>query len=65
VRIIKLGIKSNCVQIDVTAIARGRLGKCPTQLDNDTSGITWLVGFIQENIQRLYHEIVETEAPRQ
>jgi hypothetical protein len=60
--IVKLGENGNPIQVDETAIARGKLLECPSVLSDDTSGITWLVGFIEENTNRFYYEIVENRS---
>lgn len=35
------------VQVDETAICKGKLLGCPSQISDDTSGVTWLVGFVE------------------
>jgi hypothetical protein len=46
--IIKLGVEGKAVQVDETAICRGVLFNCLSQLPDDTKGITWFVGIIEE-----------------
>ncbi|KAI5151444.1 hypothetical protein ENBRE01_2144, partial [Enteropsectra breve] len=55
---LKLGNDSLGVQVDETAICHGSLPNCPSQLDDDFPGITWLVGIIEQSTGRIKLEIV-------
>lgn len=54
-----LGGTGKYVQVDETAIAHGKLPNYPSALSDETSGITWLVGIIEEDSKTFYYEIVE------
>jgi ISXO2-like transposase domain len=53
-----LGGPGIMVQVDETAICHGYLLVCPSNLDDNMPGITWLVGFIEQNSRRVKLEIV-------
>ena len=55
---LKLGGPGIKVQVDGTVICHGRLEDCPSRLEDDFPGITWLVGFIEENSKKIKYEIV-------
>jgi hypothetical protein len=50
------------VQVDETVICHGPLEKSPSQLEDDFPGVTWLVGFIEENTRRIRYKIVENRS---
>jgi IS1 family transposase len=58
VRNIKLGGKNN-VQIDETVIFKGSFISSPSNTYDSMSGLTWLVGLIEEKTGKLVVEIVE------
>ena len=55
----KLGGLNIQVQVDETAICHGFLENCPSRLEDNFPGITWLVGFIEQGSNEIYYEIVE------
>lgn len=55
---IKLGSSNLSVQIDETAICHGNLPDCPSNLNDDFPGITWLVAIIEQSSGRFKFEIV-------
>lgn len=56
---VMLGGHNIKVQVDETAICHGFLKKAPSNLNDDYPGVTWLVGFIEENSRNIRYEIVE------
>lgn len=46
------------VQVDKTVICHGNVDSFPSQLVDNFPGITWLVGFIDENIRKIKYKIV-------
>lgn len=55
---VKLGGANTSIQIDETAISHGQLIKNPSTMEDDSKGIVWLVGLIEENSRKFYYEIV-------
>jgi hypothetical protein len=53
-----LGTPTNPVQVDETAICRGRIIENPSSTYDDTPNVTWLVGIIEEGTNRLVMKIV-------
>jgi transposase-like protein len=53
-----LGSPTNPVQVDETAICRGRIIENPSSTHDDMPNITWLVGIIEEGTNRLIMKIV-------
>ncbi len=50
---IKIGGPGIKVQVDETVICHGYLENCPSSLSDDTNGITWLLGIIEENSKNI------------
>ena len=59
---VKLGGQNKTVQIDETAICHCSLVDCPSRLDDDTPGLTWLVGIIESDSRRIKFEIVDNRS---
>lgn len=53
-----LGSNGMKVQVDETVICHGFLLKSPSNLDDETPGLTWLVGIIEEQSWKVRFEIV-------
>lgn len=54
---IKLGGEKT-LQVDETVICHGFLNQCPSQMSDDTRGITWLMGIIEENTNEIRLKIL-------
>ncbi|KAG0420500.1 hypothetical protein DMUE_6339, partial [Dictyocoela muelleri] len=50
--------KGKKVQVDETVICHGDIADYPSKIDDDTPGITWLVGIIEEDTKNIKLEIV-------
>ena len=58
----KLGGAKNKIQVDETVICHGFLHECPSKIEDDFPGVTWLVGIIEENTKDIRLEIVENRS---
>ena len=46
------------MQVAETVICQGNIPDCSSELEDDIPGVTWLVGFINENFSRVKYEFV-------